>query len=284
MTLDALGLRATHTTPITRQNPGCILFLLDQSGSMADPFALPGEPEVPRAKGVADVVNRVLMELVLACTKGELVYDRFQVGVVTYGGTAALAPYFQGLRPLSEVAENPLDVERRPVVNPDGSTSEVFFPFWFEPMAEGGTPMCEAIRLAHGLIAPWAAQHPESFPPIVFNISDGESTDGSPLEGLRNLQAVSTLDGPCLTFNCLLASGSGPQVVWPARPDQVPAGVLQDLFEGSSVLPDAMRHRAAAAHKLSLEPGARGVVLNAGLLDLVRLLDIGTPANGGGAR
>jgi hypothetical protein len=38
-----------------------------------------------------------------------------------------------------------------------------------------------------------------------------------------------------------------------------------------------MRARDAAAHGLVLEEGVRGVALNAGLTDLVRLLDIGTP-------
>ena len=45
---------------ISRGNPTCFIFLLDQSGSMADPFG--GEP-VRKADFVADAVNRTLHDL-----------------------------------------------------------------------------------------------------------------------------------------------------------------------------------------------------------------------------
>ncbi|BDU68702.1 hypothetical protein GETHOR_08030 [Geothrix oryzae] len=274
----------THTAAISRQNPGCILFLLDQSGSMAGSLSLPDGTAITKEQGVADVVNRLLGELVLSCTKGEEVYDRFHLGVITYGEGVRTASGFEGLVPLSKVASSYVHLDKRSARNPDGTTTDVAFPVWFVPTSGGGTPMCGAIHLAETLLEPWISQHPDSFPPIVFNITDGASTDGSPLPGLLALQAIGTGDGPCLTFNCLLAEDSGPAVVWPAETHQVPNGHLRDLFEGSSILPESMRARAASVHKLALSPGARGVVLNATLMDLVRLLDIGSTPNPGGGR
>jgi hypothetical protein len=244
---------------------------------MEAPFQLPGEPLISKAQGVADVVNRTLGGLVLSCTKGEAVWDRFHIGAVTYGGRADHAPGFSGLMRLSDVADAPLDVPMRTVRNPDGTTSEVAFPIWFNPVHAGDTPMCAALDLAYDLVEQWSHENPESFPPIIFNISDGDSTDGDPRAAMERLKSISTGDGASLVFNCLLSDGSGPRVIWPSREDQVPAGALRSLFLGSSVLPAPMKARAAAAYGLALKEGVRGVALNAALTDLVRLLDIGTP-------
>lgn len=53
---------------LDRKNPGCILFLVDQSGSMEEPIA--GEPR-PKSEVVAEALNDLLYNLVLRCVKGE---------------------------------------------------------------------------------------------------------------------------------------------------------------------------------------------------------------------
>ena len=275
----------THSAEISRANPACILFLLDQSGSMNEVFTLQGEPPIPKAKGVADAINRLISELILTCLEGETVLDRFHLGVITYGGSkASLAPGFPMLRALSEVAANPLRVETRTVDVYDGAggtiRKETRFPLWFEPRAEGATPMCDALELAKSLIEPWAASHAQSFPPIIFNITDGASSDGDPLAGMLGLQACGTQDGAALSINMLLAGGGGAASVFPRSGEQLPEGPLRSLVEGASVLPEAMRRRAAKQHELTIPEGARGVVLNAHLVDVIRLLDIGSqPVN-----
>lgn len=274
-----------YSAEISRANPACILFLLDQSGSMNELFSLAGEPAIPKAKGVADAINRLMSELVLSCTDGERIMDRFHLGVVTYGGDRASLPdTFQGLRALSEVATNPLRVDVRLQESYDGTGGlvrrEVHMPVWFEPYANGATPMCNALELARSILEPWVASHPESFPPIVFNITDGAATDGDPLAALRALQGCGTRDGACLTFNMLLANGQGPTTAYPTSAEAIPEGPLRSMVEGASVLPEGMRRRAAQRHEMTIQEGARGVVLHAHLLDVIRLLDIGSrPVN-----
>jgi uncharacterized protein YegL len=275
-----------YTAEISRSTPALILFLLDQSGSMNEPFALPGEPLIPKAQGVADAINRLISELVVSCTDGERVLDRFHLGVVTYAGDKASLPMgFQGLLALSEVAATPLRVETRTQEVYDGAggtlRKETRFPIWFEPKADGGTPMCHALSVARGLIEPWVASNPNSFPPIVFNITDGEASDGDPLQGLRDLQGCRTQDGQALTFNLLLADGEGGGSAYPTSAGLLPEGPARSLVEGSSVLPDPMRRRAAARGDLRIPEGARGVVIQASITDLIRFLDIGSrPVNG----
>jgi hypothetical protein len=73
-----------YAAEISRTNPSCLLFLIDQSSSMAEPFG--GHPDKPKAEGVADGINRLLQNLALKCAKSDRVRDYFHVGVIGYGG------------------------------------------------------------------------------------------------------------------------------------------------------------------------------------------------------
>src|ERR1700730_1461207 len=104
-----------YTAEISRTNPSCFLFLVDQSSSMLEPFG--AQPEKQKAQGVADAINRLLQNLVLKCAKADGVRDFFHVGLIGYGGKVlsafggALAG--QTLVPVSKIADNPLRVEQR---------------------------------------------------------------------------------------------------------------------------------------------------------------------------
>ena len=58
----------SYSAEISRSNPTCFLFLIDQSGSMEDSF---GGSTVTGSKAVAvaDAVNRLIQNLVLRCAK-----------------------------------------------------------------------------------------------------------------------------------------------------------------------------------------------------------------------
>jgi hypothetical protein len=55
------------SSEISRSNPTCFVFFLDQSGAMTDQFG--GEYSQRKADSVADVVNRTLHDLVIRCTE-----------------------------------------------------------------------------------------------------------------------------------------------------------------------------------------------------------------------
>ena len=59
-----------YTAEISRVNPTCFLFLVDQSGSMAERFG--GESGKTKAQGVADAINRLFETLVTRCSKGDV--------------------------------------------------------------------------------------------------------------------------------------------------------------------------------------------------------------------
>lgn len=275
-----------YSAEISRTNPSCFLFLIDQSGSMDDPFGS-GESQRKKAHGVADAVNRLLQNLVIKCAKSEGVRDYYHAGVIGYG--SKVGPAFAGalagkeLAPISEIADNPARVEERTKKVDDGAggilDQTVKFPVWFDAVARGGTPMCEALRRAEGIISGWLTQHPDCFPPIVINITDGESTDGDPSTAAGAVRSTASTDGESLLFNVHLSSQQATPIEFPASENGLPDKYAELLFRTSSLLPNYMQN-VARQEGYAVSDGSRGFVFNADMVSVIRFLDIGTrPSN-----
>ena len=271
-----------YVAEISRARPGCIIFMIDQSGSMNDSMA-GAEPGKKKADAVADAINRLLQNLVIKCSKGEGIRDYFHVGVLGYGAYVGSA-YGGGLAggglvKTSELANNPLRVEERLKKNDDGAggvvEQKVKFPVWFDPVAQGNTPGCRALGMVREMLSKWIAHYGTSYPPIVINITDGEFTDGNPLPLAAEIHKLSTSDGNVLLYNCHICAKGGPKIVYPNTNRDLPDEPARKLFQMTSALP-GMVQVAAKAEGLNLEPGARGFALNAELVDMIRFLDIGT--------
>jgi hypothetical protein len=272
--------KAPYSMPIDRKHPGCFLFLVDQSGSMLEPF---GEADCSKARAVADAINGILQDLCLKCSKDDGVRDYFDVGVIGYGDQVGFAfggtLTGRGLVKISEVEDQPIRVEPRSRKMYDGAGSLVDMPYelpiWFDPLADGDTPMCEALRLATKTLGAWIAHHPDSYPPIVINISDGAATDGDPCETARSLVDLSTQDGHVLVFNCHISTTAGDPLVFADDASKLMDRDARRLFEMSSVMPEEIR-KIARAQEYQIADGARGFAFNAHLADLIRFLNIGT--------
>jgi uncharacterized protein YegL len=274
-----------YSAEISRANPSCFLFLIDQSGSMEDPFGS-GESAKKKKDGVADAINRLLQNLAIKCAKQEGVRDYYNVGVIGYG--AKMGPAFGGplagreLVPISEVANNPMRVDERIKKTDDGAgglvDERVKFPIWFEPIANGGTPMCQALTYAEKIMKGWIDAHPGSFPPIVINITDGEATDGDASTPASNLSQLATADGSLLLFNIHLSSLSGTPIEYPDTDVNLPDEFSKLLFKMSSTLPDHMQG-IAAQQGMNISSASRGFVFNADMVSVIKFLDIGTRAS-----
>jgi hypothetical protein len=275
-----------YAAEISRQNPSCFIFVVDQSGSMNDTFGAEGGRR--KSEGVADAINRLLQNLVIKCARDQGVQDYFHVGVIGYGHVtgAGFSGQLSGkdLVPISEVANFPARVEERSKKMDDGAgglvEQTVKFPIWFDAVANGGTPMCDALGRARSTLQGWLASHPDCFPPIVIHLTDGESTDGDPAAALAAITALESRDGQALLFNIHLSSNpNASSVSFPDSPSGLPDQYSTTLFQGASVLTPFMRS-VAKEHGFNLSEGARGFVLNADLTLVVQALDIGTrPSN-----
>ena len=274
-----------YTAEISRANPSAFVFLIDQSGSMAEPIA--GSAEGKRkCDSVADAINRLLHNLIIKCARGEGVRNFYDVCVIGYG--AQVYPAFSGklqgrdLVPISEIANSPARVEERTKQVDDGAggtvSQKVKFPVWFEPVAKGTTPMGQALSLAHHVLEGWVGRHPNSYPPIVINITDGEATDTGPVPQAESLCNLQTNDGNILLFNCHISSKPLDPIVFPDHDDNLPDTFARTLYSVSSPLPDGLRD-LARAENFDLSANTRGFAFNADLVELIRFLDIGTRAS-----
>ncbi|MFJ2682431.1 VWA domain-containing protein [Pseudomonas sp. NPDC087342] len=272
----------SYSAEISRTSPTAFLFLVDQSGSMQDIM----DNGKSKAQFVADVLNRTFATLITRCTKSEGTRDYFEVGVLGYSGSTAvngLAGALSGsiLHPISQIEANPLRIEDRVKRMDDGAgglvDQGIKFPVWFEPKAAGGTPMCNAITSAAEQLVTWCDAHPDSYPPTVLHVTDGESTDGDP-EGLaQQLQQVSTSDGNVLLFNLHVSTSGGDPVKFPISDSNLSDSYAKLLFRMSSPLP-AHLQRVAEEKGIKATMESRGFVFNGDIAEIVDFFDIGTRA------
>ncbi|MCE9667120.1 VWA domain-containing protein [Myxococcus stipitatus] len=275
-----------YTAEISRNHPASILLLVDQSGSMDEPFGgVAGNRK--KSEGVADVTNRLLQNLVVRCAREDGIRDYFHVGVLGYG--EQVGPAFsgalagRGLVPISEIGHAPARLEERVREREDGMgglvKEKVRFPIWFEPVANGPTPMCGALQQAMEQVGGWLRAHPEGFPPLVVNISDGQPTDGDPTPIASALRRLRSSDGEVLLLNVHLSSNPAAPIQFPESEAGLPDEHARLLFRLSSPLTPGM-HAAAREEGHSVRDGARGFVFNADVVSLIKFLNIGTrPSN-----
>jgi hypothetical protein len=256
--------------PIDRQHPGCFMFLLDQSQSMQDP--IPGASGSQKAQVLADLINDLLLTVVSRCIKEKDEPPRYyyDIGIIGYG--AQVQPLLGGPlggRTLASVEEIANNVVRTVEGN------EGLRPIWFEAASSGRTPMCAALDMAGKTVAAWIHSHPDSFPPIVINISDGRSTDGDPAIWGERLRTLATSNGKLLFFNICISSFGGAPVSFPSSDVDLRDEDGRVLFRLSSELPEFMRRKATELG-YSVQPGARGFVYNADMDAVVNALNVGT--------
>jgi hypothetical protein len=276
-----------YSAEISRTNPTLFVFVIDQSGSMGE--GLPDHPNRRKADALSDAINHLLQNLVIRCAKEEGVRDYFSVGVIGYGNR--VGPAFAGslagreLVPISDVGNMPARVEERIKKSDDGAggilEQKIKMPIWFDPTADGGTPMCNALTQAQGLIQRWLQQHPDCFPPVVIHITDGESTDGDPIQVMKSLTSQRSSDGNVLLFNIHVSSdASSTAIAFPDSSDSLPNQYAKILFECASTLTYNMRSIANSQHGMNVSEGARGYVFNGDMVLVIQALDIGTrPSN-----
>ncbi len=276
-----------YEAEISRNNPTAFFFVVDQSFSMSEPL---GGSTNSKSVMLATVVNRILNELVIRCSKGDEVWNYFEVALIGYGndayGPTKVGSAFGGslagrnIVPISEIADYPIRIDKKTKKMDDGAGGlvevPIEFPVWLEPTFSSGTPMNEAMSYSFNLVADWVTQHPKSFPPIVIHVTDGEPTDGDPRPSAEAIRNLSTDDGNVLMFSLHLSQQDAGMTVFASDSKGLPNANAQMLHEMSSQLPNKWVGIAAETMGLSVSPAARAFVYNANLEGMVKFLEIGT--------
>ena len=185
--------------------------------------------------------------------------------------------------PISRLANAPLRVEDRVQKVADGAgglvEQTVKFPIWVDPHANGGTPMTEALTQGRQALSGWVQQHPLGFPPVVFNITDGEATDGDPCGAAQALAVAGHRRRRSAAVQRPPVGPAAPSVEFPSTDETLPDSFARRLFSMSSALPPHLQS-AARQEGYAVEDGTRGFVFNADAAAVIQFLDIGTrPAN-----
>ena len=304
-------IKKKHMVRVTSKDPACFVFLIDQSGSMEEPYG--AKQGLSKSQAVSNVINRILNDMVIVSHKGHGVYkDYFDISVIGYGGEysqqitgtadisedntantendvgSAFGGELEGKTrvPIGEIATNVLRVDERMKTDVSMDTGEIFempvkFPVWIEPVHKNLTPMCTAIKIANGIITDWASEHKESHPPFIINITDGAATDcqEGELDKLGDMiREVSTENGEAMIFNIHISSKEGKSIIFPSDESEfshIDSENAKYLFRLSSPLTESMLDLANTKN-YDISDDSRGFAFNADIVQLIEFLEIGT--------
>lgn len=274
---------------ITRNHRTAFVLLIDGSGSMAETLRFRGR-EMTKAEAVATVTNDLLFELIERARRSDGVRDYYDIAVLGYSGddeVRSLLPGASELIPVTELAARQPSVRTEVVEHrlPDGThvLRDIPVPEWIDARAAGQTPMCEALRRARDLMAAWCSrpEHAASFPPVIFNITDGEATDCDAAE-LRavaeQIRSLRTTDGNVLLVNIHIAADEAARTAFFPTEEEAdyPNRYARLLYDCSSEMPAVFNEAIREAKGPGALPPFRGMSYNASAAQLVSMLNIGS--------
>lgn len=274
---------------LNQSTPGCFVFLVNQSGSMKQPF-----PALfPRSKSeiVPLSINGLLQNLVVTCTLSDGVRPFVDVGVIGYRtdpqGTPRIESCLQpplSEKPLVSIREIEANVARIETVNqtyydPDTGNPEEMLaqvPIWVDPVAEGAAPLCTALDVLYPLLKQWCDEHPWSFPPVVFHLTDGSADDGDPSESIEELKRLRTTEKARLLWmtTYLCTKKCEPQL-YPAKAATLPDQTAKQLWQMSSIMPPDLAE-FGRREGMPITEGSRLMTVNADWVNFLQLLDWGS--------
>jgi hypothetical protein len=253
---------------------GCVVLLIDESAAMG---ARAAGAEQPLGLQTATAVNALLNQMASG--------PNVPIAVVGYHADAAGQPQVGGrwggtfasraFVPLQELLAVPLRVETRIRKLPTGPMlppreEPVAFPIWYQPQSGAAGPQIAAFEKVKSLVSDWLGTHPGA-PALIVHVCAGASSDGSPHQVVTELQA---LVENVLVFHAHLGTAANvPPTLYPANRAYLPIGSTRDTFDRASPLPAALIAHLKQV-PLIINPGARGMIFNARLADLIRMLGL----------
>lgn len=283
----------------TRANPGLIVILVDQSGSMS----LEWSDGKSLAEQTAMVINRCIAEMGFRFTSGTTIKESANIVLIGYGGEPNYEAQLLRSGSIKEFVEHPLrrEVIKKKEYNREMGFYEIDFeiPINIEPVAGYVTPMESALTLAKSIIKEWVNRNDNRDKskdpvPLLINISDGAPTDESgyvmsdftPITDVTDsIKSISCPDGNPLIFNIhLSADNNSVEIQFPESKGQLPtddelSGLLYDM---SSSLPDSMVDSAKLCGFPNVKAGVKTFMSNVNKVEqFVQFLNFGTKGTGG---
>ena len=276
-----------YSARVTRNSPAAIVIMIDQSGSMATAY----QNGICRAQTVVNIVNELLQDLLFKCQKENGVKNYFNIMVFGYGEKINLL-WESDLKDkkwviVQDLKDNIIDIHRDEAerITPFGVKKYIKERYkWISKNSTGkSTKMKEAFKYCQSALEEWTLINEDSFPPMVFNITDGKPTDiGNDfdlwLSTCKSLTSTGTKDGNTLLFNILLTPGN--ELIMPTvtQSETIVDTYYRAMLLGSSELPVAMRPIAARVfeNQKLLNEMTRCLIINSTPSSILGMLNIGT--------
>ena len=270
---------SNYTKQFSSANPGFIGFVIDQSGSMSEPYPECGN----KANFVQRVVNRTITEMINANADGDTVKNRVFNSLFSCGEN--VAEIRSGM--LGEFANNPLRIETvtQKVSDGNGGLVEVTVqnPVYFEPVANGLTPLSATLDVARQVGEAFINKYPNCPAPVFIVITDGmpraKGVDDAVEEAnsiamAQKIKELKCDDGNALLFVCHIGNGTN-KCEYPDSESNLPDDQARFLFKIASEIPDTYKE-AARKLELDLAEHSKAMVSNADPTTFIKFINFGS--------
>jgi frataxin-like iron-binding protein CyaY len=263
--------------------PGYLIFLIDQSSSMARDW----RDGKTYALYTAEIINRTISELIATNAAGESVKNRVFISLISYSGNKiddVRSDY------LNAYAEEPLRIDKKIKKVSDGEGGflemEVQSPVFIEPFGQGTTPMSGGFKFAKKLIDSWVELKNDCPVPVIINVSDGMPDGGNKekteieiidtINAANDIMNIETNDGSPLIFNVHIASGKN-EIQFPVSTNDLGDDTIAEfLFKISSRVPDVYLKAAKDMDLRDVKANSKGFISNASPETLIKFINFGS--------
>lgn len=273
-TINNMETRKNNKQQFSSAHPGLIAYVIDQSGSMSESYPEGGT----KAKFTQLAVSSAINETINANFDGETPKDRANISLIGFGKSV------QEIRTdkLSEFANNPYRIESgtKKVSDGNGGLVEVAVqnPVYFEPVADGLTPLAEALGVVKQVFIRIKEKYPESPDSVAILVTDGmprsEGVDDAVEEAnaIALAEEIKAMGG--LIFGCHIGNGRN-KCEFPVTEDELPDDQAKFIYKVCSIVPESYKE-AARKLELNVSENSRAMVTNADPTTFVKFINFGS--------
>lgn len=275
-----------YTHEITRRHRSAFILVIDRSASMQEMVRM-GNRKMTKAQALTLISSSMITELIDRCRRTDALRNYYDIAVVGYGDDKVeMLLGDEGFVAIDRLANRPtstLTLQYELQQDDQVKMVEQALPVWFEPKAEGNTPMYEALLRVKELVEEWCGreENRESFPPIVINISDGEMSDGC-YEDMMDITSLirrqATQDGNTLLINIHLEANSAHRsLIFPSEQEFMGATpAMRMMAEASSIMPEIFEAEIINLKGGGAKPPFMALGYNASILEVISIMNIGS--------
>ena len=277
--------------------PQLMIILIDQSSSMSEIFFSEEGKDYSFARVAKNAVDSFLYEILSGCISGNEIRPFVDLAIIGYGTSirSATPKIPMDQLPFS-VAELQTTFIKKNEADDGGAGYHAPLRYeWIEEISDGATSMLAALEKAKEITKKWIVNHPNSFPPMILNITDGMATDDLVLldryqrgtlgdistldlvSTVKEIQQLATSDGNVLLCNAHVSPDEMSQITYPANTQNIENPLAELMFEMSSVIPNTLLVTGQEMG-LPIQSGSRLFLYNAEATSLLNFLRFGTSA------